>query len=265
MEEVGSSIVKFQTNHNKISVFSAGFINYFFAVLVFLALIFLRKSFVFSFLSLPTFIIRAFLEIVQAQVTLYALKKADRSTFVFVRNLTIPLILITDFVLGYVVTSFQLAGVGLVIAIIIAVFVFRVASFKGAGYVFFTAVNAVATISLFKYNVNHFNSVEGEQIILYLILLCYFFFAARFFAKENPFLFLKQKIFLGQGFSNAIASMLQTFAISFGNPAIAVTAERAAAVLAGIFSGRSFFKESKFFFKILAGVGLVAGLILLIG
>src|SRR3989344_1809856 len=90
--EISSSIIKFETDHKKESIYTAGFINTLFGTAAFLLLAYFRGSFVFSSASLPTFIPRAILEIIQAQMSMLALMKSDRSTYAFLRNLTIPLL-----------------------------------------------------------------------------------------------------------------------------------------------------------------------------
>lgn len=263
IDEISSSIIKYETDHKKESVYTAGFINTLFAALILIAVALARGSFVFSLLSLPTFIARAVLEIFQSHMTMMAVMKADRSSFVFVRNLTIPILLIVNLFLGFTVNVSQWIGIAIVFAVLIIILLTHLINFRGIGYSLFIAVNAVITISLFKFNVTYFNSVEAEQIVMSAILLSYFFFSARLFARENPFSFLKCKLFLTQGVAHGVASILQAFAISFGVPGIAITAERAAAVFAGIISGRNYFQEKKFGAKFLVSLGLIVGLLLL--
>ena len=263
IDEVSSSIIKFETVHKKETVYTAGFINTLFGILVFLAIAAFRNSFVFSLASLPTFAIKAVLEIFQAQASMLAIMKTDRSTYAFVRNITIPLLLATDLLLGFTVSSGQWIGITLIFATFFFIILFHILNTKGIGYSLFTAMNAVATISLFKYNITHFNSVEAEQIITLLILLFYFFLAARFLARENPLSFLRRRTFLGQGFAHSIASIFGSFAIAFGNPGIATAAGRASSVLAGIISGHNYFQEKKFGAKIIVSAALIAGLALL--
>lgn len=57
--------------------------------------------------------------------------------------------------------------------------------------------------------------------------------------------------------------LFASFAVALGNLGIAMTAERASAVLAGIISGRNYFQEKKFEAKIMVSLVLVIGLILL--
>lgn len=263
IEEINSSIIKFETDHHKESIYTAGFINMLFGIVAFTLIAFSRSSFVFNLASLPTFSVKAILEILQAWATMNAIQKVDRSSYAFVRNLTIPLLLVVDYFIGFAVGSTQWLGIFIILAVLGIIMYFHIINFQGIGYSLFTAVNAVATISLFKYNITHFNSVEGEQVFTSLVLLGYFFLAAQFFAKENPLAFLTHRLFLGQGIFHALASIFGSFAVAIGNPGIAVAAGRASAVLAGIISGHNYFQEKKFGAKLLVSLGLVLGLVLL--
>jgi|SRR3989338_8179176 len=263
IDEISSSIVKFETDHRKESIYTAGFINMLFGILAFAVIAFFRNSFLFSLASLPTFAVKAILEIFQAWATMNAIEKTDRSSYAFIRNLTIPLLLVVDYLVGFALRPTHLVGIFIIFAIFGIIMLFHIINFRSIGYSLFTAINAVATISLFKYNVTNFNSVEGEQIFTSLILLGYFFLAARFFRGENPLAFLKHKLFLGQGVFHSLASIFASFAIALGNPGIAITAERASAVLAGIISGHNYFQEKKFGAKLWVSLGLIVGLILL--
>lgn len=261
--EISASISKFEVSKHKESIYTASFINYFFAAIAFLILGLIRNNFVFVLASLPTFAIRAVLEVVQGHMSILAITKATRSTSVFFANLTIPLILFADLILGFQISASQWAGIAVILTVLIIILIFHIVRTEGIGYPLFTAVNAVFTIQLFKYNITHFNSVEAEQLLIICIMLLYFFFAARFISKENPFRFLRHKIFLTQGISLGIASLFDSFAVSFGNPGIATTAKRTATVLAGIISGHNYFQEKKLGAKILVALILVIGLILL--
>lgn len=192
-----------------------------------------------------------------------ATMKADRSTYAFVRNLTIPILLLTSWGFGYSISLNQWFGIAVILIVLTAILISNVINTKGIWYSLFVALNAVVTITLFKYNTTHFNSVEGEQLILYLIILVFFLVAALSSGEGNPFRFLSNKVFIGQGFTYGLAAILQSFAVSFGNPGVAITSQRSAAVLAAIISGHSYFQEKKLLAKILVCLFLVLGLILL--
>jgi hypothetical protein len=64
-----------------------------------------------------------------------------------------------------------------------------------------TSFMAVATITLYNYDITYYNSVAAEQTLIYLILLVFLVGMAFFKAKENPFAFLKQKIYFFSNFN----------------------------------------------------------------
>ncbi|NCN53193.1 hypothetical protein GW950_01885 [Candidatus Wolfebacteria bacterium] len=262
-EEASSSIIKYETENKKESVYSAGFINMLFSVIILGIIAFVRGSFIFNFASLPTFITRIFLEIAQMQMTFLAIMKNDRSTFTFVRNLTIPLLLIVDIAIGFTISSTQWAGILIILSVIGVVLYFHIINLKGVGYSLFTAVNAVATISLYKYNITNFNSVEAEQIIVLTILALYFFGMAIFWRKENPFNLLKERVFFAHGFSQGISSIFHSFALAFGTPGVVISAKRASGVLMGTIFGHNYFSERKFGTKLVMGVIIIIGLVFL--
>src|SRR3989344_4119813 len=110
-DEIGTSIGKHKVQLSKESIYTMGFLNMFWGALFFLSFaFFIRKAFVFSFESLPTFIPRLVLEVAQTHVTLNAIVAASRSTFSFIRIFTIPLLLLIDIILGYSITTNQIAG-----------------------------------------------------------------------------------------------------------------------------------------------------------
>ncbi|MEK7585308.1 MAG: hypothetical protein AAB455_02260 [Patescibacteria group bacterium] len=255
--EFSDSVGKKQISLGKENLYFLGFINYFWAALFFLVIGLVRDSFVFSLASLPTLLPRLVLEVAQAQVGLMALVRADRSTFSFLRILTIPLLLIVDLWLGYRLSLPQLLGLGIITIGII--FVSRGLSWRGSGYALFTAINAVATISLYKYDITHFNSVEAEQGIVTLVLLLYFLTIV-LVTRPRDLLALKQPLFLGQYFSIGAGTYLASLAYNFAPASIITGAKRAFDILTAIFAGHFYFKEKHFMFKLLALGLIVIGL-----
>ena len=111
-EEMATAIGKYEISERKESVYTMGFLNMFWGTLIFFGIaFFIRKTFSFSLESLPTFGIRAILEILQAHISVLAITIADRSTFSFVRTGTIPLLLAVDIMLGYTITTGNIIGI----------------------------------------------------------------------------------------------------------------------------------------------------------
>lgn len=265
LEEVASVIGKYEVAKRRESIYTMGFLNSCWTIVIFLFLIFVfHQPFVFVAASLPIFAVRTVLEILQAHATMVAIAHADRSTYSFVRTLTIPLLLVVDVVLAYAIRPRQLIGMIVVMTTLLFIFWNRNLSKRAVGFVLFTAMNAVATISLYKYNIAHYNSVAAEGLLIYVILLTYFVLMAKRFARENPFTFLRKRIFFLQSATHGVAGVVESFAYNFAPASIILTAKRSTAVLWTIFSGRLYFHEQHLLPKVLALVFLVLGLILLV-
>lgn len=262
--EVSTSIGKDQVGKHKESIYTMGFLSLFFGVIFFFISALVRGSFVFSLASLPTFSIRCVLEIIQAHFTMRALTTADRTTFGFLRIITIPLLLLVDLFIGYAITPTQIMGIILLVLTLVFLLMNHGISKKGSGLVIFTAINAVITLSLFKYNITNFNSVEAEEGIIFMLIMIYLFFSAKYIAKENPFSFLKKRLFFAESMTAGFASVLESFAFVFAPASIMLAAKRSASILWTIISGNVFFKEKHPIIKIIAFAFIIIGIILLI-
>lgn len=262
--EVSTAIGKFEVGERKESVFTMGFLNYVWAFLFFLVLMFLRHSFVFSLASLPTFTVRALLEILQTHSSLVGVVRADRTTFSFINVITIPFLLLVDTILGYKIGALQLLGIGSIFLALFILFLRHDLKKNGLGFVLFSSINAVATISLFKYNITHFNSVEAEQILIIAILMFYLFFCARFFAKENPMKFFAKPIFFLQSASSGVGTVVASFAYVFAPASVITSAKRSFTIIWSWLSGSIYFHERHIAIKFLAMSFLILGVILLV-
>lgn len=272
-EEAGTSIGKWETLRGRESAFSMGFLDSFWATLFLLALAFViprdffapgfPQGFVFSMASLPTFLPRVGLEILQAYATVYAVTRADRSTFGFLRVITIPLLLVADVVLAYSVSLPQIAGMSLVVVSLILLFINHGIRREGAWLVVLTSINAALTISLYKYDITHFNSVEAEQTLIHLVLLAFFFGMALTRAKENPLRLLVRPVFLTQSLLVGIGSATLSFAYLFSAASVIATAKRAFTILFAILSGHVYFREKKLWVKVASFALIAVGLALL--
>src|SRR3989344_4399368 len=160
-EEAANSIGKKQVQARVASYYTFGFLTLLFgtAFLLFEGLV--RGQLLFSLASLPTFLPRVALEILQAYVTVRAITLSDRGDFGFFRTLTIPILLGLDILLAYSIGTLQMLGMALII-VPVGMLIYRERhEVKGAVYLMIGAVNAAITISLYKYDITHFNSVEA--------------------------------------------------------------------------------------------------------
>lgn len=89
--EVGVSLGKYEVAHKKESIYTLGFLSVFWTLIFLIATGLYRDNFIFSLESLPTLAAQVVLELTLVPIALHAVIKADRSTFSFLRLLTLPL------------------------------------------------------------------------------------------------------------------------------------------------------------------------------
>ncbi len=261
--EFSTSLGKYEVKHKKESLYAFGFLSGVWS-LVFLLVtgLFFRNEFVFSLASLPTFGLRTILEIGLMYLTLHAIHIADRSTYSFLRILTIPLLLLSDLILGYSISTWQVIGIATVVTTVVFLSLHHGLSKKGKLFCITSAALAVATISLYKYNITHFNSVEAEQSLIILINLVFLAVTARVQGHENIFANFTRPLYLLQSIAMGAAGTLISFAYLFAPASIIMTVERSCSVLASIISGRVYFHEKHLYLKLLAGAAIVIGIAL---
>src|SRR3989344_9678468 len=248
-DEIATAIGKYEVAERKESVYTMGFLNMFWGALIFFGIaFFIRKTFAFSLESLPTFGVRVMLELLQAHVAVLAVTMADRSTFSFIRTGTIPLLLAVDIILGYSITAGNIAGIIIIALGFLILFINHDIQKRGAWLTLFITVNSVATISLFKYDITHFNSIEAEQGLMTLILM---------------FSFFRKRIFLGQSLSSGVGGIINSFAYGFAPASIITAASRSFEIFWAIISGKKYFHEKSTATKFISMFFIVIGLFLL--
>ena len=262
--ELSSASGKDKVQHHEESIYTMAFLTFIWATVGFLLIaIFKEGSFVFVSASLPTLITRIVFELALTHTAIIAIVRADRSTFSFLHIITLPFLLLVDVALGYRVTELQIAGIVVIVLVLGILFVSHGVRRKGAALVAAVSLGAVVTISLYKYNITHFNSVVAEGLLAHLALLIYFIGLGLYKTHKNPFLALKKPVFLFQSVSAGIGALFVSFAYLFA-PASAITGiKRAASILWGIISGKHIFHEKHFFIKMVAFGVLTSGIILL--
>jgi len=263
-EEVSTSIGKDGFKRHLESPFSFGFINSVLQTLLFAAVAIWRwDELHFSPQSLPYLALRIALEVILATITLQAIARADRSTFGFVRTLTIPLVLGVDFALGYAFGWLNLAGVCLIIGSLL--WLFRNHGLKKRGLLLSLASAALAavTISLFKYSITNFNSLEIDQLAANSVLLVYFFVMARVVYRENAW----HRFFTARGLAqsglSALGGLIEANAFMFAPASVIVAAKRALAVMWSVLSGRAVFHERRLSVKLAALFACAVGISLM--
>ena len=150
---------------------------------------------IFNSASIPLLFVRLIFEILQSYFTLIAIKQCDRSTFSILRVLTIPLLVIADILLWYQFTAYSLIWIW----IILFSFIWfntkhKTINWKWWYFALFTAINAVITLSLFKYSItNYWNSLEIDQWIMALWTVIFFIWYNLRKEKKNRIIFIKKR------------------------------------------------------------------------
>jgi hypothetical protein len=264
LDEISSSAGKWNVNNKKESIYTLGFLNFFWVSIIFLVIILIKGQFLFNLDSLPLFALLMILEIAQAYSSLHAVVEAERSTFGFLMVGTIPLLLLVDIFLGYPIVFLSLIGISLIVVGLLFLFTNHGLSKKGMKYVLFSTFNAVATISIFKYLITNYNSVEAQQFVTSIILLIFLFIMAIWRSKENPLTFIFKKRFLYQSISRGFGVVLMSTAYLYAPASVITGAKRGTSVLASIVSGNKYFHEKHLIIKIISFMLVVVGLILLV-
>ena len=261
--EVSESIGKIEVASKRQSIYSMAFLSLSLTTLILLLTIFIGESVTFKLASLPYFIPRLILEILLAFLTVKAIISADRTTFTFIRLISIPLLLTVDIILGYTISIFQVCGIlGILLAVAILLG-FTKQSRKGAALTATTAVLSVATISLYKYDITNFNSVVAEQAIVCSVLVLFFGLMAKRQNNENVFKLFLRPLPVMQAMAGGASSVLESFAYGLAPASIILGAKRGFSVCWSIISGQRLFDERSLRIKISAFVLVVGSLVLL--
>jgi len=262
--EVAASIGKRKIELKQESMYSMAFLCYFWSSVWFLGVMLFRHEFIFSMASLPTFIARVIFEIIQTEIAIQALVRADRSTFGFIRTSTVVMLLLVDLALGYSISLTQIAGMVIISLTLLIVFMNHGISKRGLKFVVLSAIGAVITTTLYKYNISHFNSVEAEQFMINIFMIAYFFRAAMKFNSENPMKFMIKPIFFGQSFTDGLGTVLSSFAYSLAPASVIMAGGRSTSVFFSILSGSHYFKEKNVLMKLVIFMMLAVGIFLLV-
>jgi drug/metabolite transporter (DMT)-like permease len=263
LSEVSSSLGKYTVNHKVVGLYSLGFLNSLIGFCLFSgAVIFQPDAWKFAVASIPILGTRVILDCFQLNWTLKAMKAATRGTFGLVRSATIPLVLIADIILGYTLDSWMLIGMALIFSTLVVLAALGDLDRKGLKYVTLSAVNASITITLFKYNITHYNSVATEQIVTMFVLAIVFFILAHA-AKERVWLVFRKPLLAIEGSALGGAGLLEAFAYMFIPASVAVTMVRALSVFWSIIFGKAYFKETHFLPKVIGCAVIIIGITLL--
>jgi drug/metabolite transporter (DMT)-like permease len=262
--ELSTSIGKEEVASKKETLYAVAFLGGIWTTVILVSFAFISSSpLVFSLQSIPTFGLRAVLEIALVFISISAIQQADRSTFSFLRMLTIPLLLIVDFLLGYALSALQILGVFFIMTVPLYLFHKKGMSKKGKLLSLSSAILAVATISLYKFNITHFNSVEAEQAMMYVILLVTIILTAWLRGHENVFRYLTHPLCIVQSLSAGVAGVCMSFAYAFAPASLVVALKRSFELLTSLLSGKILFHEKQFIPKVFASCVAILGIVLI--
>lgn len=262
--EISESFGKWEVSHKKENVYTFGFLNLFWVLVIFIIVAIIKGSFLFNPASIPILIIFLILEMAQTYSSLHAVVEADRSTLGFLMIGTIPLLLVVDKILGYDIGISSLIGISVIVLGLIVLMVNHGINKKGIGYVIFSTINSVATISIYKYCITHYNSVEAQLIITSIVMLGFLFVMSVWKFKENPFSYLLKKKFLQYSIPNGIGNAILSISYLYAPASVITSGKRAFSLLWAILSGEKYFHEKHIVVKIISFTLVIIGLILLV-
>jgi hypothetical protein len=260
--EASMSVGKRYVEQRRETVLEMCFLGLFWGLLLLLSTLAFGATFRVTLASVPTLALRLVLE-ASLQLTLAeATVKADRTTNAFLRLLTIPLLLVVDIALGYRFTQLQLTGVVLMFVALLLAFRHNPRGSRGAWLCVLGAILAVGTISLYKYDITHFNSVVGEQTVVVSGLLIWFYIlSAR--KGRSPLRLLVRPTTGTQSLANGVSIALESFALSMAPAAVVITLKRSFGVVWAIVFGGTYFHEHSLGRKLTSGILLAASIVLI--
>jgi len=264
LEEISGSLGKWMVSRREESYFAIGFQNTALVLVFFLTLVAFEPSrWKLDPRSLPSMAVYLVLAVVQGAAALKSSAVAERSTWNFIRTGTIPLLLLVDVVAGNAVGGGQAIGILVITVALGALFLYQGIDRKGIGLTAFSALNAVATISIYKWHITAYNSVATEQIFSHGALAIFFFWGSRRYFRENPLKLFARPHAMLQSVTYSAGSIIESYAFLYAPASVITTAKRSFAVLWSIIAGHKVFKEKALGHRLAVFAIVVVGLILL--
>jgi hypothetical protein len=262
-QEVADSFGKKAAARRQASAYGLAFLGFFWVAVFMAGSLLVGAEFRLQAASLPTLVPRIVLECAIAYLSAVSVIRMERSAMGFLRLLTIPLLLATDLIMGYRITVWEMLGIGLLLAGMAWVFSRSRGSRKGGGYVVLLALVGVATASLYKYDITHFNSIAGEQLVVALSVMLFFSVVARLKGLPQPIRLVAKPLTGTQSLAGGLAFAVESFAYMYAAPSVIVSIKRGLALLWSIAFGHKWFNERGLAVKLRAASIAVAGLVLL--
>jgi hypothetical protein len=218
------------------------------------------RAFTRTLTSFLLFIFQVLAGVFFQEFTNKAIHHADRSTFSVMSTMSIPLLLISDIVLGYEVSRWQIIGV-VVLVLTLGITIFRGDfSLKGIKYIVISNLISMGTIIAFKYSTTHYTSTEmmnllnsGFMTFLFSIIV------SRTKGWKGIKECLKPK-YIGFASLYGIGGVLCAAAYKYMIASMVITLKRFFAMMFGVITGKLYFHEDHILRKLsvasVIGVGV---------
>ncbi len=262
LQQSGTAIGKKSMAKRQETIYGYAFLNVFWFTIFLMVFVAFGANFHFSRSSLPYFLPRLVIEIIMAQIGAIAIHKAELSTFSFLRQLTIPLLLVVDIILGYKISALSMLGMMIIFGTVLFLLGDKTLSKKGSRYVIALALLAVINITLFKYDITHFNSIAAEQIVVGLVLTAYFTVAAWIHKRERTWKYLYKARTETQSLFTGLGTTIGSFAFLYAPASVITTFSRSTELLFAILFGNIAFHERKLGHKLVGFAVIVIALVI---
>ena len=262
-EEISESIGKQSVKLRRETVYGLGFLELFWGFVVMVGILIFSRDNHFDPASLPTLIPRILLELLVFSLAMEAIVKVQRSAIGFLRLITIPFLLLVDIVLGYHITPIQIAGVVVMFFALVLAFHRNPSGQKGAWMVVITGLLSVISISLYKYNITHYNSVAVEQAIVLGTIVVAFYLRARR-PHRSPLRLLIQPVTGTQALTSGLSTVLGSFALLYAPASVIIALKRTFALFWSVIFGHAYFREHSLGRKMTSFGFTTIGILLLI-
>lgn len=261
--EVSSSMGKQLVRQRRENVYDLAFLGIFWGTVIMIITLAFGAEFRVTLASLPTLLARIVLEFGLLIAIAEATIRADRSTVGFIRLITIPLMLVVDIALGYHISSLQFMGIAVMFVALVVAFRHNPISRRGAWAALLSGLIGVGTVTLYKYNITHFNSVAGEQITVLVVVCIGLHILSYRRSRRSPLQLLFRPATSTQALADGVAIPLESFAYSLAPASLIMAYKRSFALIWSIVFGGTRFHEHSIRRKVSAAVLMAGALVLL--
>lgn len=266
-EEISASASKHAFSSRVLSYTLYGFLAHFMSALFFGVYAYVEgNSFVYNLHAWPIFLLRLVTEVIQCEIVYRAIVVSDRTSFGFARILTIPLLLLVDIALGYSLLPMQFLGIGVICIALLAYFGAEHGKGNGVRLALLSALLSVVNISLYKYDITHYNKAMVVQFFMALTLMLFYGFRVAYSKADRALLYgIKEHPYLGVMLvSQSVATLLISLAYGLAPASLVLAFSRASAVIWSLISGVFYFHEQRVLKKVFVTAVLTLGLLFLV-